>query len=99
MPVGPQSHPDESRTDTSRSRRHQAVLINTAEVATMLSVSTSWVHREASKLALKGYRLGRGRNAKACTKGPRPSNSWISRKCDNGKWAARTSTPICLGVS
>ncbi len=30
----------------------------------MLSMSTSWVYREASKLGLKGYKLGPGRNAK-----------------------------------
>ncbi|MFD7125987.1 helix-turn-helix domain-containing protein [Streptomyces anulatus] len=71
VPVGPQPHPDESRTDIGRSRRHQSVepvLIDTAEVATMLSMSTSWVYREASKLGLKGYKLGRGRNAKVLYK-------------------------------
>ncbi|MER6020588.1 helix-turn-helix domain-containing protein [Streptomyces anulatus] len=71
VPVGPQPHPDESRTGISQSRRHHSVepvLIETAEVAKMLSMSTSWVYREASKLGLKGYKLGRGRNAKVLYK-------------------------------
>ncbi|MEU3001680.1 MULTISPECIES: helix-turn-helix domain-containing protein [Streptomyces] len=71
VPVGPQPHPDESRTGIGQSRRHHSVepvLIETAEVATMLSMSTSWVYREASKLGLKGYKLGRGRNAKVLYK-------------------------------
>ncbi|QFR01739.1 helix-turn-helix domain-containing protein [Streptomyces phaeolivaceus] len=34
----------------------------------MLSMSTSWVYREASKLGLKGYKLGRGRNSKVLYK-------------------------------
>ncbi|MFE3375336.1 helix-turn-helix domain-containing protein [Streptomyces anulatus] len=69
--VGPQPPPDESRTDISRSCRHQSVepvLIDTAEVATMLSMSTSRVYRETSKLGLKGYKLGRGRSAKVLYK-------------------------------
>ncbi|WP_371535040.1 helix-turn-helix domain-containing protein [Streptomyces sp. NBC_01023] len=37
--------------------------MDTSEVAAMLSMSTSWVYKEASKLGLKGYKLGRGRNA------------------------------------
>ncbi|GGS40923.1 hypothetical protein IX27_20205 [Streptomyces sp. JS01] len=67
----PQSHSNGSCTDNSLSRRHQSVepvLVDTAEVATMLSMSTSWVYREASKLGLKGYKLGRGRNAKVLYK-------------------------------
>ncbi|MFI6851072.1 hypothetical protein [Streptomyces sp. NPDC050416] len=31
-------------------------------------MSTSWVCGEASKLGLKGYKLGRGRNAKVLYK-------------------------------
>ncbi|MFF9909537.1 hypothetical protein [Streptomyces sp. NPDC013457] len=31
-------------------------------------MSTSWVYREASKLDLKGYKIGRGRNAKVLHK-------------------------------
>ena len=45
-------------------RRVESVLIDTSDVARLLSMSTSWVYREASKLGLKGYKLGRGRNAK-----------------------------------
>ncbi|MFB8142542.1 helix-turn-helix domain-containing protein [Streptomyces parvus] len=71
VPMGPQPHSDGSRTDNGLPRRHQPVepvLIDTAEVATMLSMSTSWVYREASKVGLKGYKLGRGRNAKVLYK-------------------------------
>ncbi|MFE0336002.1 helix-turn-helix domain-containing protein [Streptomyces sp. NPDC058955] len=42
--------------------------MDTSEVAAMLSMSTSWVYREASKLGLKGYKLGRGKNAKVLYK-------------------------------
>ncbi|MFG2972393.1 helix-turn-helix domain-containing protein [Streptomyces sp. NPDC048331] len=42
--------------------------MSTFEVATMLNMSTSWVYREASKLGLKGYKLGRGRSAKVLYK-------------------------------
>lgn len=62
MPVEPQSHPDQIRTDIDSSRR------DTSEVAVMLNMSTSWVYKEASKLGLKGYKLGRGRNAKVLYK-------------------------------
>jgi predicted DNA-binding transcriptional regulator AlpA len=71
LPVQPQSHPDEPRShiDASRRRRDvEPVLMDTAEVAAMLNMSTSWVYREASKLGLKGYKLGRGRNAKVLYK-------------------------------
>ena len=71
MPVGPQSHPDETRTDIDSSRRRRSVepvLMDTSEVAAMLNMSTSWVYKEASKLGLKGYKLGRGRNAKVLYK-------------------------------
>ncbi|MEV5187256.1 helix-turn-helix domain-containing protein [Streptomyces werraensis] len=67
LPVEPQSHPDETRADIDSSRGRKSVepvLVDTAEVAAMLNMSTSWVYREASKLGLKGYKLGRGRNAK-----------------------------------
>ncbi|MDV9196418.1 helix-turn-helix domain-containing protein [Streptomyces sp. NPDC059832] len=42
--------------------------MDTAEVATMLNMSVSWVYKEAAKLGLKGYKLGRGRNAKVLYK-------------------------------
>ncbi|MFE1551626.1 helix-turn-helix domain-containing protein [Streptomyces sp. NPDC058718] len=42
--------------------------MDTSEVAAMLNMSTSWVYREASKLGLKGYKLGRGKNAKVLYK-------------------------------
>lgn len=51
-----------------RSHRIEPLLLNTSEVATMLSMSTSWVYREASKLGLNGYKLGRDRNAKVLYK-------------------------------
>lgn len=71
MPVEPQSHPDENQTDFNSSNRRRSlepVLMDTSEVAVMLSMSTSWVYREASKSGLKGYKLGRGRNAKVLYK-------------------------------
>lgn len=49
-------------------RPAEPVLMDTAEVATMLNMSTSWVYKEAAKLGLKGYKLGRGRNAKVLYK-------------------------------
>ncbi|MFJ6836841.1 helix-turn-helix domain-containing protein [Streptomyces sp. NPDC091209] len=67
----PQSHPDETHTDINLSRGRRSVepvLMDTAEVAAMLNMSTSWVYREASKLGLKGYKLGRGRNSKVLYK-------------------------------
>lgn len=63
----PQPHP----SDNGRPHRRQPVepvLMDTSEVAAMLSVSTSGVYREASKLGLKGYKLGRGKNAKVLYK-------------------------------
>ncbi|MEU2982590.1 helix-turn-helix domain-containing protein [Streptomyces hirsutus] len=71
LPVEPQSHPDPGHTEISSSRRRRSVdpvLMDTSEVAAMLNMSTSWVYREASKLGLKGYKLGRGRNAKVLYK-------------------------------
>jgi hypothetical protein len=47
-----------------RARRVEPVLIDTNELAAMLNMSASWVYREAAKLGLKGYKLGKGRNAK-----------------------------------
>ncbi|MEU3705983.1 helix-turn-helix domain-containing protein [Streptomyces anulatus] len=67
----PQSHSDETRTDINlpgRRRSVEPVLMDTSEVATMLNMSTIWVYKEASKLGLKGYKLGRGRNAKVLYK-------------------------------
>lgn len=55
MPVGPQSHHDETRTGINSSRRRpsvEPVLMDTYEVAAMRNMSTSWVYREASKLGL-----------------------------------------------
>ncbi|RSS41911.1 helix-turn-helix domain-containing protein [Streptomyces sp. WAC08241] len=57
--------------DTTHSRRRppvEPILMETSEVAVMLSMSTNWVYREASKLGLKGYKLGRGKNAKVLHK-------------------------------
>ncbi|GGS81227.1 MULTISPECIES: helix-turn-helix domain-containing protein [Streptomyces] len=57
--------------DTPHPRRRppvEPILMETSEVAVMLSMSTSWVYREASKLGLKGYKLGRGKNAKVLYK-------------------------------
>jgi hypothetical protein len=48
------------RAATSVNLRH--VFSVASEVAAMLNMSTSWGYREASKLGLKGYKLGRGRN-------------------------------------
>ncbi|WP_329162259.1 helix-turn-helix domain-containing protein [Streptomyces anulatus] len=62
-----QPHPSENSPPRKR-RRIEAVLMETSEVATMLSMSTSWVYREAPKLGLKGYKLGRGKNAKVLYK-------------------------------
>lgn len=39
-----------------------------SELAEMLNMSISWVYREAPKLGLRGYKLGRGRNAKVLYK-------------------------------
>ncbi|MEU1073667.1 MULTISPECIES: helix-turn-helix domain-containing protein [unclassified Streptomyces] len=67
----PQPHPDETRASSRSSRKRlcvEPVLMDTSEVAVMLNMSTSWVYREASKLGLKGYKLGRGRNAKVLYK-------------------------------
>ncbi|MFD4754322.1 helix-turn-helix domain-containing protein [Streptomyces sp. NPDC058426] len=70
MPVKPQSLPDQTRSDIDSPRRGgrgdsvEHVLMDTSEVAAMLNMSTSWVYKEASKLGLKGYKFGRGRNAK-----------------------------------
>lgn len=65
MPVDPHAHRDEL---ISSRRSVEPVLMDTSEVAAMLNMSTSWVYREASKLGLKGYKLGRGRNAKVLYK-------------------------------
>ncbi|MFC8658711.1 helix-turn-helix domain-containing protein [Streptomyces parvus] len=61
--------PQPAATTSPRRRQPvEPVLMETSEVAAMLSMSTSWVYREASKLGLKGYKLGRGRNAKVLYK-------------------------------
>ena len=69
--VEPQSHSHETRTDINSSGRRRSVepvLMDTSEVATILNMSTSLAYKEASKLGLKGYKLGRGRNAKVLYK-------------------------------
>lgn len=63
----PQPHPSENGRPRGR-QPVEPVLMETFEVAAMLSMSTSWVYREASKLGLKGYKLGRGKNAKVLYK-------------------------------
>ncbi|MEU6944444.1 helix-turn-helix domain-containing protein [Streptomyces sp. NPDC046316] len=62
--------PNEIRSEINSQARRvvEPVLMDTSEVATMLNMSTSWVYREASKLGLRGYKLGRGRNAKVLYK-------------------------------
>ncbi|WP_329587051.1 helix-turn-helix domain-containing protein [Streptomyces sp. NBC_01005] len=63
------SHQLSSTTYSARERHPVApVLMDTAEVAIMLNMSVSWVYKEAAKLGLKGYKLGRGRNAKVLYK-------------------------------
>ncbi|GAA2244697.1 hypothetical protein GCM10010232_34740 [Streptomyces amakusaensis] len=67
----PQPYHDERRSGINhpfRRRSEESALMDTSEVAMMLNMSTSWVYREASKLGLKGYKLGRGRNAKVLYK-------------------------------
>ncbi|MET8177124.1 helix-turn-helix domain-containing protein [Streptomyces clavifer] len=71
MPPETPPHADNTFDVIASSRQRHSVeplLLNTSEVATMLNVSTSWVYREASKLGLNGYKLGRGRNAKVLYK-------------------------------
>lgn len=52
--------------------------METSEVAAMLSMSTSWVYREASKPGLKGYKLGRGKNAKKKGGGEAGWEQWLA---------------------
>lgn len=42
----------------------------------LLNMSTSWVYREASKLGLNGYKLGRGRNSKILYKRAEVATYW-----------------------
>ncbi|GGN08437.1 helix-turn-helix domain-containing protein [Streptomyces fuscichromogenes] len=63
-PDGIQPSPTHPRT----TRRVEPVLIDTNELAAMLNMSASWIYREAAKLGLKGYKLGKGRNAKVLYK-------------------------------
>jgi predicted DNA-binding transcriptional regulator AlpA len=53
-----------TRSASQKSRTTEPILMDTAELAAMLNMSESWVYREAAKLGLRGYKLGRGRNAK-----------------------------------
>ncbi|GAA2930836.1 hypothetical protein GCM10011428_55340 [Streptomyces violaceus] len=58
-----------SASDRQSSRRSiEPVLMDCSELAEMLNMSISWVYREAPKLGLRGYKLGRGRNAKVLYK-------------------------------
>lgn len=71
MPINPQTPLGSTSTtaEVPHGRRAvEPVLMDTSEVATLLNMSTSWVYKEASKLGLKGYKLGRGRNAKVLYK-------------------------------
>lgn len=63
-PDGTQPSPNPPR----RAHRVEPVLMDTNELAAMLNMSASWVYREASKPGLKGYKLGKGRNAKVLYK-------------------------------
>lgn len=42
----------------------EPILMSARETAEMLNMSLTWVYRDAPKMGLKGYKLGRGRNAK-----------------------------------
>ncbi|WP_405548499.1 helix-turn-helix transcriptional regulator [Streptomyces microflavus] len=69
--MGQQPHSNQNHANSGVKHTNHLVeplLIDTSELATLLSMSTSWVYREASKLGLKGYKLGRGRNAKVLYK-------------------------------
>ncbi|MFJ3937968.1 helix-turn-helix transcriptional regulator [Streptomyces parvus] len=69
--MGQQPHSNQNHANSGVTHTNHLVeplLIDTAELAALLSMSTSWVYREASKLGLKGYKLGRGRNAKVLYK-------------------------------
>jgi hypothetical protein len=45
--------------------------MDSSEVAAILNMSTSWMYKEAAKPGLRGYKLGRGRNAKVLKQLPR----------------------------
>lgn len=71
MPIDPQTPLERtiSGTGSHHGRRPvEPALMDSTDVATMLNMSRSWVYKEASKLGLKGYKLGRGRNAKVLYK-------------------------------
>ncbi|MFD7557619.1 helix-turn-helix domain-containing protein [Streptomyces sp. NPDC059835] len=71
LPADPQTPLERTSSGTSSPhgrRPVEPVLMDSTEVATMLNMSRSWVYKEASKLGLKGYKLGRGRNAKVLYK-------------------------------
>ncbi|MFE4550727.1 helix-turn-helix domain-containing protein [Streptomyces sp. NPDC056785] len=75
-------HPNPNHAEINSSRKLRAiepVLMDTSQVAAMLNMSTSWVYREASKLGLKGYKLGRGRNAKVLYKKTEVSK-WLEQQ-------------------
>lgn len=67
-PRTPANEPHNQINSPQGRRTVEPVLMDTSEVATMLNMSTSWVYREASKLGLKGYKLGRGKSAKVLYK-------------------------------
>lgn len=71
MPDAANTPPDGTQPPPSSprgARRVEPVLIDTNELAAMLNMSAAWVYREAAKLGLKGYKLGKGRNAKVLYK-------------------------------
>ncbi|RST20456.1 DNA-binding protein [Streptomyces sp. WAC04770] len=60
----PQQYPNQPPEPRRKTQQVEPILLDTAELATLLNMSTTWVYREAGKLGLRGYKLGRGRNAK-----------------------------------
>jgi hypothetical protein len=62
-----------------RTRRVEPVLMDTNELAVMLNMSASWVYREAAKQGLKGYKLGKGRNAKVLYK-KAEAHKWLEQQ-------------------
>ncbi|MEL5953516.1 helix-turn-helix domain-containing protein [Streptomyces sp. CLV115] len=71
MPTDPQTPLERKISGTGSTHGKGPVepaLMDSTEVAAMLNMSRSWVYKEASKLGLKGYKLGRGRKAKVLYK-------------------------------
>ncbi|MFF4285581.1 helix-turn-helix domain-containing protein [Streptomyces sp. NPDC001633] len=42
----------------------ECIFMDAKETAKFLNMSLTWVYREAPRLGLRGYKFGRGRNAK-----------------------------------